>query len=215
MEVTAARVGEKVSLRRLGSDDLEYLYRWENAPEVWQYGDCGGEITCEQIEIKHDTVYAEDGSLLPLPERFSREQLLELIENQQYDIGISGQLRLVVCRREGGVAASVPVGFIDLFDFDAAELSAGVGILICDPVDRRKGYGRAALDILVEYARMGLGMRALWCTVESGNFASVALFSGAGFACSDGEVVGVGRVEQIGRRQVQNGEVFMVKQLLR
>ncbi len=160
--------GEKVRLRALEPDDLEFLYVWENTPEVWQYGDCGA-AACD----------ADAGS--DCMERFSREQLRELTENQQYNIGVTGQLRLVICRRDD----DVQVGFIDLFDFDPAGLSAGVGILICDPADRGKGFGGEALELMLEYARQGLGMHGVWCTVAADNAASVALFSRTGFVRAD------------------------------
>jgi diamine N-acetyltransferase len=175
---------ERVGLRRLEPSDLDYLYRWENDPEVWQYGDCGAE------------------SILESSERFSRRQLLELIENQQYCIDVSEQLRLVVCRRDDDLFAFIPVGFIDIFDFDPEKLSAGVGILICDPADRRLGYGGEALVLLAEYARRELGMQELWCTIDPGNFASIALFSGAGFnfICDDD--------------RAREGEMLLLKKLL-
>ncbi len=166
--MVAVSASGKVFLRALKPDDLEFLYVWENTPEVWQYGDCGA-AACD----------ADAGS--DCMERFSREQLRELTENQQYNIGVTGQLRLVICRRDD----DVQVGFIDLFDFDPAGLSAGVGILICDPADRCKGYGSEALKLMLGYARQGLGMREVWCTVDADNTASLSLFSRAGFVRAD------------------------------
>jgi hypothetical protein len=73
------------------------------------------------------------------------------------------------------------IGFIDLFDVDPAAQSAGVGILICDPADRRRGYGREALTLTMQYARYTLGLRSLWCTIAPDNAASTALFTSAGW----------------------------------
>jgi hypothetical protein len=49
------------------------------------------------------------------------------------------------------------IGSIDLFDFDHFHGRAGVGILIADPADRKKGYASAALACLVNYAFETLG----------------------------------------------------------
>ena len=73
------------------------------------------------------------------------------------------------------------VGMVDLFEFDPVNLRAGVGILICDPSDRRQGYGAEALSLLCEYARRTLRLHQLWCGVDVRNDASLALFARAGF----------------------------------
>ncbi len=156
---------QKIYLRPLEEDDLEYLHRWENEPEVWQYGDCGVEET-------------DAASHTP---RFSREELRQFIENQQSGFYANEQLRLVICRRESTPDVDHRVGFIDLFDFDPVRLSAAVGILICDPADRRRGYGRQALALALEHARCDLGLKEINCTVAPGNPDSEALFAGAGF----------------------------------
>jgi diamine N-acetyltransferase len=203
--------GEKVCLRRIGADDLELLYRWENDPAVWQYGDLGvgtGDEASSAAPAIHPatsvSATSTSTSVSTVPaERFSRETLRKFIENQQHDITMTGQLRMVICRRNpdnpdspgspgspgnscnpgnpGDTSAGDPVGFIDLFDLDPVEQSAGVGVLIYDEAHRRKGYGREALELAGEYARRELGLRSLWCTVAADNAASLALFEAAGF----------------------------------
>ncbi len=188
--------GTKIFLRNLSADDLEYLYTWENTPAVWQWGDCG---------FAADLPHAAGVRPSATPGRFSRDELRKFIENQQHDISETGQIRFVICRRtpasppletdalhvisnereKSALYGSDPVGFIDLFDLDPATQSAGVGILICDPADRRKGYGFEALSLAVEYARHALGLRSLWCTVAPDNPASLALFTAAGFTPAD------------------------------
>ncbi len=186
--------GDKIFLRRLSAGDLDFLYRWENDPAVWRYGDCGA-------DTPHVIPNECEESILCIPsapERFSRRQLREFIENQQHDVFETGQVRFVICRRDTAVFRpsvcpkdDAPtntdewVGFIDLFDIDPVELHAGVGILICDPADRRKGYGREALSLVVEYARHVLGLRSLWCAVAANNTACLSLFISAGFVRSD------------------------------
>lgn len=182
--------GEKVRLRALEPEDLDILYRWENDPEVW----------------------GVSGTLAP----FSRETLGEFIENQKYDIYRTRQMRLVICRGSDGDAGfgtvagvsgdacpgagygDLPVGFIDLFDFDPVNLRAGVGVLIYGADDRGKGYASEALELVCGYVSEVLGMHSLWCSVRADNFVSIELFRGRKF-------------DSIGRRRDwirQNGDWF-------
>ncbi len=141
--------GDKICLRTLVPDDLEFVFRWENDPEVWKFG---GEAR-----------------------RFSRKELRQFIENQQFGFQANGQLRFIAEH------AGRPVGMIDLFDHNPVENSARVGILICDPADRRCGYGREALELLMDFAAGKLGLRRLFCSVDNENIPSFELFRAAGF----------------------------------
>ena len=76
----------------------------------------------------------------------------------------------------------LPVGALDLFDLDPVNLRAGVGILIHDTAQRGKGYAADAVETVCSYARDMLHLHQLWCSVEAGNAASLALFRHAGFS---------------------------------
>ena len=103
-------------LRALEPSDLDALYGWENDTDVWRVS----------------------GTLAP----FSRHVLSRLIEEQQFDIYATRQMRLVVESLAGEM-----VGAVDLFEFDPHNRRAGVGIII-DAAHRRKGYALAALRAL-------------------------------------------------------------------
>jgi diamine N-acetyltransferase len=145
-------VGQKVRLRTLLPGDVELIYAWENDSRLWSVS----------------------GTTTP----FSRETICQFIENQQYDIEHTGQMRFVICRLDD----DAPVGMIDLFEFDSVNLRAGVGIAICDPADRQKGYGGEAVELVAEYAELILGLRQIWCSVGTDNLPSRKLFSGREFA---------------------------------
>jgi diamine N-acetyltransferase len=68
------------------------------------------------------------------------------------------------------------VGCIDLFDFDPNHLRAGIGILIADKSDRRKGYASEALELLIKYCFETLNLHQLYCNVTPENEPSVLLF---------------------------------------
>ena len=112
--------GLSISLRALEPEDVEAMYRWENDPAVW----------------------GVSGTVAP----FSREILRMFIEQQQYDIWRTHQLRLVIALNEDSRA----VGAVDLFDFDPLNRRAGVGVLVADG-ERGRGYASEALALLVEY----------------------------------------------------------------
>ncbi len=144
--------GNLVCLRALEPEDVDILYGWENDTRVWAVSD----------------------TLAP----FSRETLRKFIENQQYDIYRTRQMRLIVSR----VGDVVPVGMIDLFDFDPVHLRAAVGVLICAGEYRRKGYASEALDLLIGYAANVLKLHQLYCDAGADNLPSLALFRSKGFA---------------------------------
>ena len=137
-------------LRALEPEDLEVMYGWENDMELWRVS----------------------GTVAP----FSRHMLSRLIEEQQYDIYATRQLRLVVERKSDGVV----VGAVDLFDFEPQHQRAGVGIVISQPY-RRCGYAADALRAVERYAREVLRLNQLWCSVTEDNAASLALFDAAGY----------------------------------
>ena len=117
-------------------------------------------------------VWGVSGTLAP----FSRHTLRRFLDEQRFDLYAARQLRLVVETLDGRA-----VGLLDLFEFDPADLRAGVGILIHDPGDRGCGFAADALGILCRYARETLGLHQLWCNVTPDNAASLALFRRAGF----------------------------------
>lgn len=143
--------GELIRLRALEPEDIDLLYRWENDPEVWKVSN----------------------TIAP----FSKHVLRQFIESQHIDIFESHQLRLIV----ESVATGLPVGTIDLFDIDAFNARAGVGILIYDKKDRRKGYAADAVTTLIRYCFMTLNLNQLYCNIPTGNTESLALFKGKGF----------------------------------
>ena len=142
--------GRICSLRALEPRDLDVMYGWENDITLWRVS----------------------GTVAP----FSRHQLSRLIEEQQFDIYATRQMRLVIESLAGEV-----VGAVDIFDFDPQNLRAGVGIVVGADF-RRRGYALDALSALEWYAREVLHLRQLWCSVTADNSASRQLFQRAGYA---------------------------------
>ncbi|WP_418604371.1 GNAT family N-acetyltransferase [Hwangdonia sp.] len=107
---------------------------------------------------------------------YSRFLIKQYLEHGQKDIFEVKQLRLVVTSYNEDA-----LGLIDLFDFDFKNKRAGVGILIKDDTDRKKGYGSEALQLLVKYSFTHLGLHQLFCNISEENKTSIKLFKTQGF----------------------------------
>ena len=128
--------------------DLELLYLWENDTEVWRVsGNCG-----------------------PV----SRERLQHFIEEQNYDIYATRQMRLII--ESNGMA----IGTLDIIDFDPQNSRFGIGILIYANENRRMGFARSAIEAIKEYGRTTLFVNQIWASVAKDNIASLELFRGCG-----------------------------------
>lgn len=142
---------DRIRLRAMEPEDLEAMYRWENDTSLWHLGDT--------------------------TRPFSREALQTFIEGASLDIYAARQVRLIITL----ISSGETIGCADLFAFDPLNRRAGVGILIYEPSQRRRGYASTALRLMAEYAFGHLDMRQLWADVPVSNTASLRLFAGAGF----------------------------------
>lgn len=107
---------------------------------------------------------------------FSKYTLEEYIKVAYDDIYATKQLRFVIQSLKGN-----PVGFIDLFDFDPQHMRAGIGILIGENENRKKGYASESLLLLCRYAFNVLNLHQVYCHVPVSNEASIRLFAKTGF----------------------------------
>ena len=105
--------------------------------------------------------------------QYSRHDLAEYIANATTEIKFAKQYRFVIDLN------SIPIGFVDLFDYEIE--SARVGIIIAEDY-RKKGYANEALNLLVEYAFLVLDVKKLYSKVKIDNLASIKLFTGCRFA---------------------------------
>ena len=142
---------EKIKLRALELEDLELLYEWENNDSYW---------------VISNTVAP-----------FSKYTLKRYLENSHKSIFETGQLRLMI----EIVPEKKTIGTIDLFDFDPFHMRAGVGILIADDAERRKGYASMALKRLIDYCFTTLQLHQLYCNILANNSESMELFKKQGF----------------------------------
>ena len=142
---------EKVRLRALEPEDLELLYEWENNDAYW---------------VISNTVSP-----------FSKYTLKRYMENSHKSIYETGQLRLMIDISE----EKKTIGTIDIFDFDPFHKRAGIGILIADEAQRKKGYASMSLKCLIDYCFRTLQLHQLYCNILSNNSESIDLFKKMGF----------------------------------
>lgn len=137
-------------LRALEPEDLDLLYTIENDEEIWAVGTTS------------------------IP--YSRQLLRDYIATQRADIHTDGQLRLIACEKPDDRA----IGIVDLFDYDAHDQRAEVGIVLLQSL-RGQGKGPEMLRLLEQAARR-LHIRQLCAYVSaSPEAAARQLFAAAGY----------------------------------
>ncbi len=107
---------------------------------------------------------------------YSKFLIKQYLKNSHKDIFEVKQLRLVISSYDNEA-----LGMIDLFDFDSKNRRAGVGILVKESSDRQRGYGREALQLLINYSFTHLNLHQLYCNISEDNQASIKLFTNQGF----------------------------------
>lgn len=145
--------GEKIYLRAVEPEDIDKLYTWENDPKVW--------------------------SVSTSPTLYSKFVIREYIESSHKSIYELCQQRLMICR----IADNEPIGTIDLFEFDAHNSRAGIGILIYKEEDRCEGYATESLVLIEKYAIEVLNLHVLYSNIVDDNEASKHLFIKNGYGC--------------------------------
>ena len=142
-----------LQLRKLEPSDLPFLYQWENDATMW----------------------ADSDTHNPL----SRHDLNQYIENTTGDIYRDGQLRLIIEDSQlstlNSQLSTKIVGCIDLFDFDARNRKAAIGMYIA-PDARGRGVGKQAVQLLLDYAVNFLHLRMVYAIISVNNVACSRLY---------------------------------------
>tara|TARA_B110000967_G_C18501178_1_gene371642 strand:- start:52 stop:564 length:513 start_codon:yes stop_codon:yes gene_type:complete len=141
-----------------------------------------------EFKLKYRALEPEDVTMLFLWENdleinevslskvpFSKYILEKYIAQAHLDIQQAGQYRFVLEDQEGNA-----VGCVDLFDYEATDRRAAIGIII-EKQYRLKGYALEAISLMKDYAFNRIGMHQLYCSVGINNTKSLNLFASAGF----------------------------------
>lgn len=141
----------QLKLRALEPEDLEQLYAWENDTALWLLGN----------------------TLSPYSKLALRQYINDSLE---MDIYQSKQLRLMIDLHHNSNA----IGTIDLYEIDARNRRAGVGILI-DKAFRKNNYAYQTLTLMNQYAFDFLDLHQLYAYIPVTNEASLRLFEKVGY----------------------------------
>ena len=106
----------------------------------------------------------------------SKSDIEDFVKNVK-DIYLDEQLRLMIV----SISDDRPIGTLDIFNCDFHNKRGGLGILIADREDRRRGYGFESLEMIKMYARDVLHFKQLYANILKSNGESLALFEKAGF----------------------------------
>ena len=107
--------------------------------------------------------------------RFEMEQYVLMAEKDPYS---AHQVRFMI-----ELSSGEAVGTVDLFEIDAHNKRAGVGIVIVEGY-RKKGYAFNALELIIKYAFDRLDLHQLYCNIEVDNEESLKLFKKLNFEIS-------------------------------
>ena len=139
-----------VYLRTPVPEDIDFMLEMENNPEIW--------------------------SVSQTTEPFTRFEIESFIMDNEHDLLKELQQRFVVVLKD----SDIPIGSVDLFNYEADNNSAGVGISILKEY-RRNSFGLQALKLLVEEAFKKNKLTSLHCSIYDDNIASIRLFESIGF----------------------------------
>lgn len=106
----------------------------------------------------------------------SKFALASYIKSSDKDIWEIREMRMII-----ESADHKALGTIELFDFDPYHNRAGLGVMIYDQSERKKGLASAALELLFDYAQNELGIAQVYANVAESNLASLELFKKLGF----------------------------------
>lgn len=122
-------------------------------------------VLIESLENNPEN-WLQSGALIP----FSKKSLEEYILSIR-DLNSDKQSRWIIST----LNEDKSIGAIDIFEFDAINRRAGIGIIIEEEF-RKNGYASEAIDLLCDYAFSYLNLHQLWANILDFNTASQRLF---------------------------------------
>ena len=87
------------------------------------------------------------------------------------------QQRWIIWKSEN----KTPIGIIDAFNYNENEQSIGVGILIPNKTDHKKGYGKEAILLLMKKLKFDKYIAKVFVLIDKENIPSIFLFEKSGF----------------------------------
>jgi len=142
-----------IRLRAPEPQDVDFLYELENDHRLWHVS---------QTQVPYS--------------RFELEQYV--LSAEKHDPFVAKQVRFIIELENDGVHEVI--GTIDLFELDAINRRAEIGIVISKE-KRGMNYAGNALMLCINYAFGDLNFHQLYCNIEQDNYQSLMLFEKYGF----------------------------------
>jgi diamine N-acetyltransferase len=118
--------------------------------------------------------YWETGNTRQPYSKFALKEYISQTNTNLYD---SNQLRLMMVDKN----TNGTVGTVDLFDFDLHHSRIALGLFVA-PEFQKKGYAKAALQLIEAYVFNFLKINQLYCHIAHNNTASIRMFEKANFS---------------------------------
>lgn len=142
-----------MKLRAVELSDVDLLYEWENDMELWEFGN----------------------TMRP----FSKYALENYVLNSQNESLYSAkQMRLMIDIEENN--STYTIGCIDIYDYEARDSKAGIGIFISE-LERKKGYAQKAISLLENIMQNTYNIHQLYAFITEDNQKSIKLFEKSGY----------------------------------
>ena len=148
--------GGNIYLRPLTLSDTDFIVKWRNTESV------------------RKNLFSQD---LISPESH-RKYYNEYIETHKCYQFI---LEQIVYENGNIYSCSVPVGTVYLKDIDYENSKALMGIFIGESVDRGKGFGKEAVQLILKYGFLQLGLNKIYLQVICNNEKMMSLCEEIGF----------------------------------
>ena len=106
---------------------------------------------------------------------YSKSLFNSYIANADKDIFETRQIKFTITDKKKNA-----IGFIDLFNFEPLHHRAAIGLIITAH-NRGRGYARAALELIENYAKEWLQLHQLYANIAPENQHSIQLFESQNF----------------------------------
>jgi len=148
-------IGENIIIRPMEMEDINFIHKWWNNGESLEYSG-----------LKY-------GFML------SRTALENLFKSQieSTDMYLSDERMFIICKKDDMKA----IGDISYRNWDKRNRSAEIGIEICNPDDRGKGYGKDAINIFIDFMFRHLNLNRIELTTAESNKLAQSLYYKLGF----------------------------------
>ena len=141
---------ENIKLRAVEPEDIDFILDMENDIDLWNVSNTHNPFS-----------------------RFDIEQYVMLADK---DIYSAKQVRYII----EDLSNLSRIGMVDVFDFDAHNRRAGIGILLVKEA-RKKWAASITLKIIINYLFEQLSIHQVYCNINATNTDSIKLFESQGF----------------------------------